>query len=250
MAVKEASTLTSKERLILALDAESLDDARRWMEALRDEVGLFKVGLELFSRYGSQILEIMEKENIPYFFDGKFMDIPNTVAGASRALVGKNIKMFNVHALGGSDMMKAALKAAEDEAEKKKVDRPLVIAVTILTSLTRDVLEEEIGIKQSVEASVGRLALLTYRAGLDGVVCSANEVQTIRKLCGNKFLTVTPGIRPSWSGDDDQRRIVTPSQAIKNGSDFIVVGRPITRAKDMVDAARRVVEEMYMVSTK
>ncbi len=244
MTVKEATALTSKERLILALDADDIDDARRWIEELREDVGLFKIGLELYARYGTSIFEILQKDQIPFFFDCKFLDIPNTVAGASRALVGRGIKMFNLHATGGSEMMKAALKSVEVEAENKNVARPLIIAVTILTSLTRDVLEEEIGFKQSVEASVGRLSLLTKRAGLDGVVCSAVEVQTIRKLCGQDFLIVTPGIRPTWAGDDDQRRIVTPSQAIKNGSDYIVVGRPITRAKNKADAARRIVEEM------
>jgi orotidine-5'-phosphate decarboxylase len=244
MIVKDAPSLTSKDRLILALDVDNADDARRWIDELREEVGLFKVGLELYARYGTSILQYMQKEQIPYFFDCKFLDIPNTVAGASRSLVGRGIKMFNVHATGGSEMMKASLAAVEEEATKKGVARPLVIAVTILTSLTRDVLEEEIGIKQTVEASVGRLALLTSRAGLDGVVCSASEVSTTRKLCGKDFLIVTPGIRPTWAGDDDQKRIVTPGQAIKNGSDYIVVGRPITRAKDKADAARRIVEEM------
>ena len=244
MTVKEVGVLTSKERLIVALDVDNIDDARRWIDELREDVGLFKIGLELYARYGTAVFEIMQKESIPFFFDCKFLDIPNTVAGASRSLVGRGIKMFNVHATGGSDMMKASLKAVEDEAQLQNARRPLVIAVTILTSLTRDVLEEEIGIKQSVEASVGRLSLLTKRAGLDGVVCSANEVPTIRKLCGNEFLIVTPGIRPTWSGDDDQKRIVTPAQAIKSGSDYIVVGRPITRAKSKTEAARRIVEEM------
>ena len=244
MIVKDATSLTSKDRLILALDVDNAEDARQWIDELRGEVGLFKIGLELYARYGTAILQFLEKEQIPYFFDCKLLDIPNTVAGASKALVGRGIKMFNVHATGGSEMMKASLAAVEAESARKGIDRPLVIAVTILTSLTRDVLEEEIGIKATVEASVGRLALLTSRAGLDGVVCSASEVSTIRKLCGKNFLTVTPGIRPTWAGDDDQKRIVTPGQAIKNGSDYIVVGRPITRAKDKVDAARRIVAEM------
>ncbi|HEY9756527.1 MAG TPA: orotidine-5'-phosphate decarboxylase [Oculatellaceae cyanobacterium] len=247
MTVNAAAAPKSKERLIVALDCENLEEAKRWIESLRQDVGLFKIGLELYARYGTQIFDVMKNEDVPFFFDCKFMDIPNTVAGASRGLVGRRIKMFNVHATGGSDMMKASLKAVEEEAEKQKTERPLVIAVTVLTSITRDILEEEIGIKQSVEATVGRFALLTKKAGLDGVVCAASEVSTIRKLCGDKFLTVTPGIRPTWAGDDDQRRIVTPAQAVKNGSDYIVVGRPITRAKNMVDAARRIVEEMQTV---
>jgi len=236
--------LTAKGRLIVALDAKDIDDARRWIEQLRGEVGMFKVGLELFARYGTAIFDIMKAEQVPYFFDCKFCDIPNTVAGASRAVVGHGMHMFNVHSTGGSEMMKATMQAVEEEAAALKIQRPLVIAVTILTSLTRNMLDDELGIQRTVEATVGRLAIVTKRSGLDGVVASAKEVSSIRSLCGKDFLIVTPGIRPDWASDDDQKRVVTPAEAIKNGSDYIVVGRPITRAKDMKDAARRIVSEM------
>ncbi len=240
----QSAALTAKDRLIVALDVQSLDEARRWIEELRGEVGMFKVGLELFSRYGTILFHVMREENAPFFFDCKFLDIPNTVAGASRALVGKGISMFNVHATGGSVMMEATMEAVEKEAKKEKVERPIVLAVTILTSLTRNMLDEEMGISRTVEASVGKLAMTAKRSGLDGVVASAKEVSSIRQLCGKDFLVVTPGIRPTWAADDDQKRVVTPAQAMKNGSDYIVVGRPITRSKDMKDAARRIVEEM------
>jgi orotidine-5'-phosphate decarboxylase len=236
--------LTAKGRLIVALDAKDIDDARRWIEQLRGEVGMFKVGLELFARYGTAIFDIMKAEQVPYFFDCKFHDIPNTVAGASRSVVGHGMHMFNVHATGGSEMMKATMQAVEEESAALKIQRPLVIAVTILTSLTRNMLDDELGIQRTVEATVGRLAIVTKRAGLDGVVASAKEVASIRTLCGKDFLIVTPGIRPDWASDDDQKRVVTPAEAIKLGTDYIVVGRPITRSKDMKDAARRIVHEM------
>lgn len=236
--------LTAKDRLIVALDAKDIDDARRWIEQLRGEVGMFKVGLELFARYGTSIFDIMKAEKVPYFFDCKFHDIPNTVAGASRSVVGHGMHMFNVHATGGSEMMKATMQAVEEEAAAQNIQRPLVIAVTILTSLTRNMLDDELGIQRTIEATVGRLAIVTKRAGMDGVVASAKEVASIRSLCGKDFLIVTPGIRPDWASDDDQKRVVTPSEAVKLGADYIVVGRPITRAKDMKDAARRIVSEM------
>jgi orotidine-5'-phosphate decarboxylase len=240
-----SAALTARERLIVALDVNSLDEARRWIEELREEVGLFKVGLELFARYGTILFHVMREEKVPFFFDCKFLDIPNTVAGASRALVGKGIYMFNIHATGGSVMMEATMEAVEKEAKKEKVERPLVIAVTILTSLTRNMLDEEMGISRTVEASVGKLAMTAKRSGLDGVVASAKEVSSVRQLCGRDFLVITPGIRPTWAADDDdQKRVVTPAQAMKNGSDYIVVGRPITRASSMKDAARRIVYEM------
>jgi orotidine-5'-phosphate decarboxylase len=238
------ASMTAKERLIVALDVDSLDEARRLIEELRQEVGLFKVGLELYARYGTAMFDVMREEKVPYFFDCKFHDIPNTVAGASRALVGKGIFMFNVHATGGSEMMKAALSAVAEEAKTKSVARPLIISVTVLTSINREILEAELGVQQTVEETVDSLALLTQKAGLDGVVCSAHEVESIRRLCGPEFLIITPGIRPAWSGGDDQKRIVTPAQAMKNGSSYIVVGRPITREKNKADAARKIVEEM------
>src|SRR5271155_2556883 len=130
--------MTAKERLIVALDVDSLDEARRLIEELRQEVGLFKVGLELYARYGTAMFDVMRREKVPYFFDCKFHDIPNTVAGASRALVGQGIFMFNVHATGGSEMMKAALSAVAEEAKMKSVARPLIISVTVLTSINRE----------------------------------------------------------------------------------------------------------------
>lgn len=233
-----------KERIILALDTESLDEALALVEELRDYVGAFKVGLELYARTGLELFAEMKKNGASIFFDGKFHDIPNTVAGASAAVSVHKPFMFNVHATGGKKMMKAAVDAAEKISKELKVDRPKVIAVTLLTSLGQDVVNKELNITGSVEENVVRLALLTKEAGLDGVVASAKEVKAIKKACGEEFLTVTPGVRPAWAQANDQTRIVTPGQALADGADYLVIGRPITAAENKVDAAKRILDEI------
>lgn len=233
----------AREKLILALDVPSEDDALALVKELKDEVGLFKIGLELYAHSGTRLFEAMRKEGVPFFFDCKFHDIPNTVARASQALVGQGIAMFNVHATGGFEMMQATATATHKAAKDANVAPPKIISVTMLTSIS-DREASEIGFGAGVQQLVPKLALLTQKAGLDGVVASAQEVTAIRQACGPDFFIVTPGIRPAWSSTDDQKRIVTPAQAIKDGADYLVVGRPITQASNRRDAARRVVEEM------
>lgn len=238
---------TAREKLILALDVPSMDEAIAIVKELKDEVGLFKLGLELYAHSGTRLFEAMKAEGVQYFFDCKFHDIPNTVARASQALVGQGIAMFNVHATGGFEMMKATAQATHKAAQEANVAAPKIISVTMLTSISeKDAVE--IGFGSSVSQLVPQLALLTQKAGLDGVVASAQEVHAIRKACGPDFFIVTPGIRPAWSSSDDQKRIVTPAQAIKDGADYLVVGRPITQASSRRDAARRVVEEMESIN--
>ncbi|MBS1957464.1 MAG: orotidine-5'-phosphate decarboxylase [Cyanobacteria bacterium SZAS-4] len=238
---------TAREKLILALDVPSMDEAIAIVKELKDEVGLFKIGLELYAHSGTRLFEAMRAEGVPFFFDCKFHDIPNTVARASQGLVGQGIAMFNVHATGGFEMMQATAKATHKAAREANVAAPKIISVTMLTSIS-DKEASEIGFGASVSQLVPQLALLTKKAGLDGVVASAQEVQAIRQACGPDFFIVTPGIRPAWSASDDQKRIVTPGQAIKDGADYLVVGRPITQASSRRDAARRVVEEMESIN--
>ncbi len=238
---------TAREKLILALDVPSLDEAVDLVKELKDEVGLFKVGLELYAHGGTRLFEAMRAEGVLFFFDCKFHDIPNTVARASEALVGQGIAMFNVHAAGGFEMMHATVAATQRAAQDANVQVPKIIAVTMLTSIS-DKEAEEIGFSSTVSELVPKLALLSKKAGLDGVVASAKEVNAIRQACGPDFLIVTPGIRPSWSSNDDQKRIVTPAQAIKDGADYLVIGRPITQASSRRDAARRIVEEMESIT--
>jgi len=232
--------MSGKEHLIVALDVPTLAEAQKLADELREEVGLFKVGLELYSREGLALLQWFQKESLPVFFDGKFHDIPNTVAAASAAVVSHGVAMFNVHAAGGTKMIEAA--AAETARAKGK--KPILLAVTVLTSMSQQVMNDEIGIAGLVENQVKKLALLAKFAGADGVVASAAEAALIREACGKDFVIVTPGIRPSWAAQDDQARVVTPKDALANGSDYIVVGRPIVKAANRKDAAKRIVEEL------
>ncbi len=235
---------TARDRLILALDTGSAGEARQLIEELRDYVGLFKVGLELFCRTGPALLAELHREAVPVFFDGKFMDIPNTVARATAAITACGVSMFNVHASGGSKMMQAAVEAAAKTCHENGLGKPISLAVTVLTSLGDSDLSDQLGVMSAVEDQVCRLALLAKQAGLDGVVASAGEVVRLREVCGADFVLVTPGVRPAWSSQDDQVRVVTPAAAMRFGSDYVVIGRPITSASDRRDAAKRVLEEM------
>ncbi len=241
--------LTGKDRLIVALDVSSEAEARALIEELCDEVGVFKCGLELFTSCGTSLFALAREYRVKLFFDAKFHDIPNTVAQASRAAVSQSVDIFNLHATGGSAMMEAAAKAtAEAYQDLLKVEptatKPALIAVTILTSMTAQTLSDELNVSLPLEKMVTYLAQLAQKSGLDGVVASAQEASAIRENCGDDFLIITPGIRPSWAEANDQARIVTPRDAIARGADYIVVGRPIVKASDRVAAARKIVEEL------
>jgi len=236
--------LKGKDRLIVALDVPTMFDALKLVDELNEEVGMFKVGLELFTHCGTKLLDELKKLEAPVFFDGKFHDIPNTVAAASREIGGRGVQMFNVHAQGGSEMIKAAQKAAHEAADTAKVQRPILLAVTVLTSISQEILTNDLGISDKVDEVVARYASLAKASGADGVVASAKEVPIIREKVGKDFVIVTPGIRPNWASQDDQKRIVTPKDAVAMGTDYVVVGRPITRASDKRDAARRIAEEL------
>lgn len=236
--------LSARDRLIVALDVATDREAADLARQLAGSVGWLKIGLELFTRYGPPILETLGQFAVPVFLDCKLHDIPNTVAAASKQLAGQKLAMFNLHATGGSKMMRAAVQSVHEEAEKLHLTPPKLIAVTLLTSLSESMLREELNWQIEVEDTVVRLAKLARDAGLDGVVASAQEAQRIKATCGESFLVVTPGIRPEWSGSDDQARIVTPRQAIANGADYIVVGRPITRSEKPREAAARIIADM------
>jgi len=225
-------------QLIVALDLPSLEHAHRSLDQLADTVGWFKVGLQLFTAAGPAVVREVRARGAKVFLDLKFHDIPNTVAGAARSAAALGVAMFNVHASGGSEMMRAAKAAASlsdapsDELSRHGATRPLVIAVTILTS------------QAASESDVLELARAAQASGLDGVVCSAREAATLKRELGADFKLVCPGIRPAWSETGDQKRIVSPRDAVKAGADYIVVGRPILDAPNPADAARRVLDEM------
>ena len=235
----------SKEKIIVALDVDTVDKAVDLVEILRDEVGAFKVGLELFNNTGPAIFKELRAAGAKkLFYDCKFHDIPNTVAGASHAAAGMNVWMFNVHCSGGSAMMKAAADSAREQAERLGIVKPLIIGVTALTSIDQQMLELELGVGMPMSGYVAQLAVLAKHAGLDGVVASPHEIEIIRHTCGSDFLIVTPGVRPASAEVNDQKRIMTPSEAIKHGADYLVIGRPITAALDPAAAAREIAGEI------
>lgn len=228
----------------MALDVLSAERALELAERLACGCGGFKVGLELFTASGPEVVRRLAEGGHRVFLDLKFHDIPNTVAGAARAAVGLGAFMFNVHAAGGSEMMRRAAEAAGEEAARLGRRRPLVVAVTVLTSLDAAVLAGELGWPSSPEDLVVRLALLAREAGLDGVVCSPREVAAIKAACGRDFLAVTPGIRPAGVAAADQRRPATPAAAFRAGADYLVLGRAVTGVPDPAAALAVVTAEL------
>ena len=235
---------TVADKIFVALDVDTLDHATRLLETLSGVVSGCKIGSQLFTSAGPAAIEAARKRGFRVFLDLKYHDIPNTVAGAVREASRMGVFMLNVHASGGVAMMRAGADAAR-EATAGGASRPLVIAVTVLTSLDRGTLEREVGVTSSVEGHVLALATRAREAGLDGVVASPREIRPIRIALGPRFTIVTPGIRPATStGSDDQVRIATPSAAVSAGADYIVIGRPIIAAPDPRAAATTILQEM------
>lgn len=232
-----------RDRLIVALDVDSLDQAKKLVKLLAGEVGMFKIGKQLFTHAGPQAVQLIQDLGGEIFLDLKFHDIPNTVAKAAIEATRLGVKMFNVHASGSLEMMRMTVKEVDRVCRQEKLRRPIMLAVTVLTSLNQDDLQR-VGVEHEVADQVVRLALLTKEAAMDGVVASPQEVPVIRKACGRSFVIVTPGIRPSDGKRDDQQRVMTPSDAVRGGVDYIVVGRPILEAGDPIEAARAIVADM------
>jgi orotidine-5'-phosphate decarboxylase len=233
-----------KPEIIVALDYSDIKPVKDIVTKIGNSVSWYKVGLELFVSCGQEALEFLKSENKNIFLDLKFHDIPNTVAGALHSSLKYGVDMVNVHAQGGVEMMKTAADSMREECLKRNVKVPLVIAVTLLTSLDEKYLHKyNIGFNTTADY-VLHLAKTVQEAGLDGVVSSAKETGIIKSALGTDFITVTPGIRPLDSSVDDQKRVVTPADAKKLGTDYIVVGRPITKAEDPYLAACRISEEM------
>lgn len=234
----------SKEKIIVALDVETGREAREIIAELRGEVGAFKIGLQLFTAEGANFVREMVNAGDKIFLDVKFHDIPNTVAKASIEAARLGVWMFNLHALGGGEMMRRTIENVKEVCEKERLACPKIIAVTILTSSDQDTLGE-IGIANGVEKQVLKLAKLTSESGLDGVVASSLEAAKIRAEITNKdFLIVTPGIRPQSANTDDQKRITTPVEAVRAGADYLVIGRPITEAENRLQAVEKIVSEL------
>jgi orotate phosphoribosyltransferase len=278
--------MKAKEKIIVALDVDNLEKAADLVKILKNHVGYFKIGLELLSAEGApKVIEMVHGLGGKIFYDGKFKDIPNTIEGSFKAVVSQGIEMINLHCDGGSKMMKLAVSTTKAVALEGIVEKPIILGVTLLTSLNYDDLVE-IGIreefnetavkdqleaefldtklhqvtedqirqeilkrkKEQVEDFVAKLARLAQNCGLDGVIASPQEIKVIREYCDKKFLVVTPGIRPEWAQTNDQKRIMTPKQAIIAGADYLVIGRPITNPPqeigDPVKAAQLIAQEI------
>lgn len=240
--------MQAKDRLIVALDGDwELEQLLGVASSISGEVGMVKIGKRNFTRFGPKVVKGLNDLGLQVFLDLKFHDIPNTVAEACEAAVGLNVKMINVHASGGEKMMLRARQAVDEAAERFDVKKPLLIAVTVLTSMDEEQLKL-VGIEAKVEDQVVRLAKLAKKCGLDGVVASAKEVELIRKNVGDDFLVVTPGIRPQGAvKNDDQSRVLTPAKAVEQGVDYIVVGRPVYGAESPLLAAKMIVSQMAQV---
>jgi orotidine-5'-phosphate decarboxylase len=234
---------TARKHLIFALDVDSFEEAEGWVKQLHDKVGMFKVGKQLFTRCGPEIVHMIRAEGGEVFLDLKYHDIPNTVAMAGVEACRLGARMFNVHALGGLEMMQTTVAAANEWCGQNNVPRPILLAVTILTSSTEETLRQ-VGIDRPVTEMVPRLAALAKQAGFDGVVASPKEVGLIRAACGPDFLIVTPGVRPSFAAANDQKRVMTPADAIAAGASYLVIGRPISAAADPVAAADAILAEI------
>ena len=230
-------------KLIVALDVPHAQAGVALAEKLQGRASMFKVGLESYTAEGPVLVRYLLAQGERVFLDLKFHDIPNTVAGAAREATLKGVSMFNVHAAGGPAMIEAAVKASQDASTETAEPRPLVLAVTALTSLDEAVMRE-IGWSEKPGEVVLRLTKMAQKAGADGVVASPNEVRSIREACGEDFVIVTPGIRPQGSAAADQSRISTPVAAVRAGADFLVVGRPITAAADPAQAAVAILTEI------
>jgi orotidine-5'-phosphate decarboxylase len=230
----------ARKKIIFALDVNGVSEIDRYAGMLSGMVGMFKVGKELFTSCGPEAVRAVQRHGGQVFLDLKYHDIPNTVAKAMLEAARLGVQLTNLHALGGAEMMETAASAVRKEFGD---DRPRLLAVTILTSSTAETLRG-VGIDHPVEEMVVRLARLAQGAGMDGVVASPMEIGLIRAACGPDFLIVTPGVRPSFSTADDQKRIMTPAEAVSAGADYLVVGRPIAQAKDPVDAADLIADEI------
>ncbi len=241
---EENEIYTADDRLIVALDVDSFDKMKALVDELGDLISYYKVGMELYYSAGSDTIRYLKEHGKKVFLDLKLHDIPNTVGHSVASVTRLGVNLITVHAAGGRAMMQAATRYAKITADELGVERPKILAVTVLTSFD-DQGWQEVGGHLPIQDHVLELAALAKSSGVDGVVASPKEAGSIREMAGkDDFLIVTPGIRPSFAQTDDQKRIATPSQAFKDGSSMLVIGRPITQAIDPCAAARLILKEI------
>jgi orotidine-5'-phosphate decarboxylase len=232
------------EKIIVALDVDSEEEAYALVSQLSPLISYFKVGFRLFLASGPRIISGIKKYGVRVFLDQKFHDIPNTVATAAEVAVSYGVDMFNIHLSGGREMMLRTVESAEKASARCGVPCPTIVGVTVLTSFTEQTLREEAGVERTVEEQVLHLARLAKETGMHGVVASSREAPLIREKVSGDLVIVTPGIRPSWSAADDQQRILTPRHALESGSTYLVIGRPIIAHPSPLEAAEKILAEM------
>jgi orotidine-5'-phosphate decarboxylase len=237
--------MNPQDRIILALDVDTHAEAIDLVKDLTPYVGVFKIGMQLYNSLGPSIVEEVNALGGKVFVDLKFHDIPNTVGAAGKVLTRMNSFMFNVHAAGGREMMQKVAVDAQGEAARLGIVPPTILAVTVLTSISDKQLQEEMYVSGlNVKQLAVKWAVMAKESGLNGVVCSPQEITAIRAACGPDFKIVTPGIRPRWSEANDQKRVTSPRDALELGADYMVIGRPITKADDRRAAAMKIIEEL------
>ncbi len=232
------------EKIIVALDVATFDKATELMDQLDETARALKVGSQLFTSIGPDVIREVKKRGKWLFLDLKFHDIPNTVARAAEVATELGVDMFNIHISGGLEMMRSAAEATKSKASELGIEKPIVLGVTILTSIDAPTLQEVFGSTKSLEEQVVHMAKLAQRAGLDGVIASPQEIKSIRTACGDDFVIVTPGVRPEWASSDDQKRTMTPGEALAAGASYVVIGRPIRQAPEPANALARILQEV------
>ncbi len=236
-----------KEKIVLALDVDTVEEAKALILELKDYVGVFKIGLQFYTANGGEVFDFMKEIGAEFFFDVKLMDIPNTVKKASENIIKSGATFYNLHALGGCEMMRQSAQGAREMAAKLGVKAPTILAVTVLTSISDEVLTDELKINQSALEYVETLAKLAKDSGLTGVVASVFEAKRIKEVCGADFKVLCPGIRPEWSVKGDQKRLATPAFAIQQGADYLVIGRAVTAAENRLEAMQKIYTEIESV---
>ena len=236
-----------KEKIVLALDVDTARQAKELITELKDYVGVFKVGLQFYTANGGEVFEFMKDIGAKFFFDVKLLDIPNTVKKASENIVRSGASFYNLHALGGTEMMRQSVEGARAAAAEIGAQMPVILAVTVLTSINDDVLNNQLKIPFNSLDYVATLAKLAKDSGMTGVVASVNEAKRIKEVCGSDFKVLCPGIRPEWSVKGDQKRPATPAYAIEQGADWLVIGRAVTAAEDRLGAMKKIYDEIEKV---
>ena len=235
---------SSKDRIVLALDVDTLEEVEQIVKELKDYVGFFKVGLQLIASTGFDSIDIIKNNGGKVFFDSKFHDIPNTVAKASVNLLRKGVDFFNLHIQGGSKMISSTVKLTREYAKKNNLEQPTILGVTLLSSFGQKTLTEELNVNLNIDDYVANLTKIAINSGINGIVASSIEAKEIRKNLNDDFIIMCPAIRPTWSCVNDQIRVFTPKAAINYGVDYLIVGRPIICAENRIAAANLIIDEI------